>query len=414
MLQVALSKAQAHWCNKQHIDGDLRTPAEAIAQTGWLRTLGGIEAYLALRGRIADFVPADLDVALQSGDVQIVPAVRGCIYIVPRQDVPLAMQLADRLYKKRALRDFDKAGCTEEEILALADTAVAALGDGPLSTLQLRKALPDGAARSLGERGKKVGLSSTLPSALRYAEFAGRVERRTVTGRADSERYVWQATTQHPLKTDRVSDDPIAQAALLADRFFRWAGPATRKEFAEWAGISQGEAKKGIAAAKLITVSVADYADEAFVHADEVDTLLAAQPAGVPRAALLPFEDNTVAFRRIAFVTDPAVHGLEVRRWGIGSQTVADCRWLFGRAVIVGDLLAGMWEWDPSKQRVDFAGFSGLNDEIRRDLARQAEQIGGWIRDDFGHAKSVSIDSDKSLVKRSAFIRTLPGYAVVP
>jgi len=46
--------------------------------------------------------------------------------------------------------------------------------------------------RSLGEKGKKLGLSSTLPPALRTLEFEGRIERTLEGGRLDSERYLWR------------------------------------------------------------------------------------------------------------------------------------------------------------------------------------------------------------------------------
>ena len=43
---------------------------------------------------------------------------------------------------------------------------------GPLSTDALRKSLPGGTVRSLGEKGKKVGISSTLPPAVRHLKLA--------------------------------------------------------------------------------------------------------------------------------------------------------------------------------------------------------------------------------------------------
>ena len=104
----------------------------------------------------------------------MVPAARGCMYLVARPQVALALRLAARLTLPRAEREHAKAGIRPREVEELAAAVRETLTrKGPLTTEALRKALPEGSVRSLGEVGKKVGISSALPSALRLLEFDG-------------------------------------------------------------------------------------------------------------------------------------------------------------------------------------------------------------------------------------------------
>ena len=141
-----------------------RPPARILEDTGFVRTLGGVDVYLAVRARRPGLTRAELDTAAEQHAVQVVPAVRGCMYLVPRRDVPLALRVADLLSRPRAEREHEKAGIRPGEVEEVANAAVQVLEErGPLTTDALRRALPDGLVRSLGEAGKKVGISSPLP-----------------------------------------------------------------------------------------------------------------------------------------------------------------------------------------------------------------------------------------------------------
>ncbi len=70
--------------------------AAAVEATGFVRTLGGADVYLALRARRPGTSRAGLDGAVERGELQVVPAARGCIYLVPRRDVPAALRRYQR------------------------------------------------------------------------------------------------------------------------------------------------------------------------------------------------------------------------------------------------------------------------------------------------------------------------------
>src|SRR5262249_43261233 len=121
-------------------DAPLRPTLE---RTGFVRTLGGIDAYLALRARVPSVRRADIDALVASGEARVVPAARGCMYVVAKRDVPLALRFADALSRPRVLREYDKAGIRASEIDELGRAVVAVLGTrGALTTDALKKALP--------------------------------------------------------------------------------------------------------------------------------------------------------------------------------------------------------------------------------------------------------------------------------
>src|SRR5688572_15968228 len=207
--KIPLARARAAMIAAQELDGTAGgSIASVLERTGFVRTLGGVEAYLAVRARLPKLRRADLDAAAEKGDVQVVPAVRGCMYLVGRAHVPLCLRLADRLSSGRAEKEQAKAGIRKGEVESVSRLVLDTLkAQGPMTTDTLRRALPAGSVRSLGEAGKKVGLSSPLPPALRRLEFEGAIERRTETGRLDTERYVWRRAGKDPFKGAKLPDD---------------------------------------------------------------------------------------------------------------------------------------------------------------------------------------------------------------
>jgi len=190
----------------------------------------------------ADVSAASVHEAVLSGELCVAPSVRGCIYVVPRDERALSLRIAHHLSEARIRKEHQKLGIPASELDVLGAQVLEALAHAPHTTASLRSALPDGAVRSLGDAGKKLGVTSTLPITLRRLEFAGEIERRPHDGRLDHERYVWAPCA---LEVGAFSDD---DAVAIARRFLTWAGPSTRKEFAAWTGLSQTVAKAALAA----------------------------------------------------------------------------------------------------------------------------------------------------------------------
>lgn len=407
-LRIDLGRARTHWHARQGLAapgaGSLE---ETLAATGWLRTLGGVDVYLAARARSPGMRRAELDGAKEGGLVQVSPAARGCIYLVPAAHVPLALRIAEEQHRKRSERDLVKAGTSLAEVN---ETAVAALATlrtrGASTTDALRKALPAGTLRSLGERGKKAGLSSTLGPALRELEFAGKVERTLEGGRLDSERYAWRAAKKDPFAGAKLPEAAEGRHAALAELFFGWAGPATLKDFAEWSGLALRDAKIAASKSPLVPVAVDGYTDEALVLAVDLPLLKQAQkPSKAVR--LLSFEDNFLVLRGgPRTVTDAKHHERKLAVWGnTKGSTIGEAKHIASRSIVTGDGLVGFWEYDPDAGELVTTTFEPLGAAQARELAALADETAAFLKSEIGHAKIFSLDSDDEIRKRAKALK---------
>lgn len=379
-----------------------RPVPRALTDHGWVRTLGGTEAYIALWARCPGMTRAKLDAAVRSGAVRVSPSVRGCIYVVPDEDRDLALQIARELSATRDERDAKKAGIRPGELAKLGRHVLAALQQhGPQSTDELRRALPANAIRSLGDAGKKVGVSSPLPPALRQLEFAGRIERTPIDGRLDSERYRWQ-----PAARDCASRDPADVRRELAARFFRAAGVASVDAFAAWAGIGKRDAA---AAAASLGLSEVQVEGEQGLQLAAATRGAADRAAATEACALLPFADNLTALQDgLARFVEPEFHTLRLPGWGSKKEVpLSDSANAALRPVLAGGGIRGFWEYDPDERCVVLGLFDDVAKPARTQLTDLADSLTKLLRDGIGHGRSYSLDTDDELRRRLAVVRKL-------
>lgn len=399
---------RAFWHRRQGLAApQTGSPEQVLQRSGWLRTLGGIEVYLALRARVPTADRSWVEGAVARRELLVSPAVRGCIYLVPRADVPLALAVAEAQSRPRTEKDLAKVGVSHAEVEELALGALAALSAGPLGTDALRKAMPAGLVRSLGEVGKKIGMSSALPVALRWLEFEGKIVRSPWEDRLDSERYLWARPTQSPLAGSALPADPTERLGLLATRFFQHAGPASLVMFAEWSGLSQRDAKAALARAPVVPVTVAGEKVEFWM----LETDLPELSEGVPsseRVSMLGFEDNLVALHGGArYFVDPRHHGIPVDTWGSGpASTLGAAAHPSERTLFVGDQMVGSWEYDLDAGSVIWGSFDALPPPMRAAIDEAAASVSVLI-DSLGHARFVVLDNEASLRARAAKVRAL-------
>lgn len=393
MAALKLRQARAVWARAQGLGPRAsESPAATCKRTGWIRSLGGVTVYLALAARAKGTDVRKVHAALKRGSIAIRPAVRGCIYVVPKADVALSLRTAALLSEKRNARDAEKAGIRDGELDDVAAAVLEALRSGPASTPELRKALPSGAIRSLGDRGKKVGVTSTLPPALRQLEFAGAIERRLVDDRLDHERYIWAV----PSAAIDLSawEEPAAVHLALAKRFFLWAGPASLDAFAGWSGFGKTVCKKAVEAAKLAPV---DVDGEAMFCAPEN----LADDAPVTRAALLPALDNLYALRgATAPLVDPMHHDIEVAAFGRGgAASLSVATQLMERTVAVQGELVGSWGYDPTTATSEFHPFGKASKKLTAEVSKEMAAADATF-EALGHARTICLDKDSALQKR--------------
>jgi hypothetical protein len=394
------ARLRAWWAHRQGLDGTLAgtPPADVLARSGWARSVGGAGPYLTLAAR-AGTARADADAAVARREIHELPAARGCTYVVPAADYALALACA------RAQGDGEMAvartlGVTDAEIDRLCDAVVAALAGDAREPDAIRAAV-GGAARSLGEAGKKKGLSTTLPLALGRLQAAGRIRRVPADGRLDRQRYRYARWDDAPRWPD--GGDPFA---ALARRYFAWNGPAT---LAEWQWFSGLGARAARAAAEPLGLAPAWPGSDRLLLPGDAAAFRDFDAPATPRYALLGSLDALFAARRDpATLLDPADAARPAPAEGRTSggrapRPLGALQDLPSHAIIDRGRLVGLWEYDADAGDVAWATFDDRHDQ---DALRAAvDATAARVRDQLGDARSFSLDSPASRRPRLAALR---------
>lgn len=401
-MQITLAQARRFWSFRSGFGRDARDAVTACRTASWARTLGGVDAYVALRARAPNLTRPEVDAAVTRGALRVTPAVRGCMYLVPEDEAGLCLRLAGLLSAKRRLRDREKAGVDPAELPPLMEAVVDVLRGGPKTTSAMQKSLPDRLVRSLGAPGKKVGLSSTLPIALKDLEFVGRIQRVPPRGSLDSERYVWRIPTTEVLAG--VPETSRAVVTAVVHRLLQRAGPLTVAELAAFTGAGKRDIKGALSSLDTACVAITDHAEEAWLMREDLGAL---QDAPASRAlSFLAFEDSYVVLHGgPGTITDPRHHDVPVRAWGRGRPTpLGEAKHLSSRSILRGDELIGLWEYDPTARTIVWATFdpsdSAESARIDKAAAVAAAHLTG-----VGHARTFSLDKSSAVQMRADALR---------
>jgi len=391
-----MNKLQAFWFHRQGLDGSLRgkKPADVLERVGWSRSVGGVGPYLTLFARARTTREAT-DAAVANLEIHELPTARGCTYVLPASDYALGLTVG---------RDFNsdlqtalKLGVTEAEIDKLCDAVVKALAKGPLDPDGIRDATGK-ASRSLGEEGKKKGLSTTLPVALGRLQARGQIRRVPVNGRLDQQRYRYVNWTPNPLVSYAESTDAFTE---LARRFFRWVGPATLGEFQWFSGLGVKATKQAVESLGLVP---AEPGGDRLLPPDDSAAYRAFEPPTAPQHALVSSLDPITANRReLQSMLDP----IDRERSVLVDTTTKPLGTLVdlpSHAILDRGRLIGLWEFDVDAGAIVWATFDGKRDKT---LASAVEETETWVREELGDARSFSLDSPKSRARRIAALREL-------
>src|SRR5262245_11476929 len=158
-------KLRAWWSHRQGLDGSLsgKSAAEVLERSGWARSVGGVGPYLTIHARSGMSREA-VDQSLGKLEIHELPSARGCTYVLPASDFALGLKVGEE-FGKAEMKVAYKLGVTDKEVDKLCDAVLKALAKGSLEPNQVREATGN-ASRSLGEEGKKKGITTTLPLAL--------------------------------------------------------------------------------------------------------------------------------------------------------------------------------------------------------------------------------------------------------
>jgi len=393
-------RVRAWWFHRQGLDGGLHgePPARVLERTGWARSVGGSGPYLGLRARCGAGREA-VDRAIAALEIHELPSARGCTYVVPASDFALALRLSQNFGPEADMRVARKLGVTDAEVDRLCTAVLDALRQEPLSPDEIRVAT-GGAARSLGDAGKKKGITTTLPLALGRLQTAGEIRRVPINGRLDQQRYRYALWRPNPLDGFRLS---AAECQVeLARRFFHWIGPASLAELAAFAALGVKAARAAIEPLQLDSLP-GDDAQRLVLpeHLAELETFAA--PAK-PRFALVANLDGILLLRRdVKSLLVPE----DWTRQAAGDQgpvevgAIAD---LPNHAILDRGRLIGLWEHDPEAGEIAWTCFHRVDAEnpaLRAAVAATAE----YVRGDLGDMRAFSLDSPKSRQPRLARLR---------
>lgn len=365
-MEASEIKLRAWWAHRQGLDGRFagQSAAEVLDRTGWARSIGGAAPYLTLFAR-AGLRRAEADRDLAKIEICELPSARGCTYVVPAADFPLALA-AGQPFADDELKVARKLGVSDGEIDKLRTAVLKALAAGPLDPAELKKKLGD-AVRNLGPEGVKKGLTTTLPVALGLLQSAGQIRRVPKNGRFDQQRYSYAAW----------KCQPKGSFTDLARRFFAWIGPATMAEFQTFAGLGVKAAKEAADPLKLAAVE-----ENRLILPEDREAFLAYAVPKRPQYAVVSGLDGIGLF----------VSGFQD----------SEAAKVPGHAILDRGRLIGRWEFDTTTGTIAWALYGATADKTLENAMRQME---AFVRDDLGDARSFSLDSPESRAPRIAALR---------
>ena len=390
MSAVPVEKLRAWWSHKQGLDGRFAgaKPAEVLKQAGWARSVGGVGPYLTLFARAGTSREA-ADAAVAKLEIHELPSARGCTYVLPAEDFALALK-AGESFTANDMKVAYKLGVTDKEIDKLCDAVLKALAKGALEPNEIRDATGP-ASRSLGEEGKKKGVTTTLPLALGKLQSSGDIRRVSMNGRLDQQRYRYTLWRPNPLAKFKLSIEEIQTE--LARRFFGWGGPATLAEFQAFAALSGKAAKAAIEPLKLETIE-----DDRMLLPADRDAFESFKPPKQPQYTLVSPIDGIILLRSdLKSILDE-----KDTKQMVTSHRVLD---LASHAILDRGRLVGIWEYDPEAESIAWLPFIAKSKDLEKAVARTEE----YVRTQLGDARSFSLDSPKSRVPRIQALRKAAG-----
>ena len=385
------SQIRAWWSHRQGLDGTRagKSPAEVLEHSGWARSVGGVGPYLTFFSRAGTTREAT-DQAVERLQIHELPSARGCTYVVPASDFALALKVGEE-FGKAEMKVAYKLGVTDREIDKLCEAVVTALGKGPLDPNQIREATGN-ASRSLGEEGKKKGVTTTLPLALGRLQAAGEIRRVPTDGRLDQQRYRYMLWRPNPLAKFKL---PLQDAYTeLARRYFRWIGPATAVEFQAFSGLGVKASKAAMEPLRLVPLQ--DGSDR-LMFPDDKDRLMTFKPPGKPQYALVSSLDALALLRNDIKSLIDEEH--------VKLQKVVGLTEFPNHAIVDRGRLIGLWEYDMESEKIVWSSF-GIKDKALDAAIAATEK---YVREQLGDARSFSLDSPKSRAPRIAALRKNAG-----
>lgn len=387
-------KLRAWYFHRQGLDGSLSdlSPAQVFERTGWSRSVGGANPYLALFARTGAS-RASADKSLADCAIHELPSARGCTYVVPQSHFALALTVGRSFGEDSNLSTAIRhLGVTEDQIDRLASAVCDALEGGPKDPRALRDVLGD-QVRSFGEEGKKRGVTSDLPLALGRLQGQGRIRRIPVNGRLDNQRYAYALWQPSPFAAGELTQDTALHE--LANLYFQWIGPATVKEFQWLSGL-------GVKAAKTIvdSLDLVDVGDGRLMHRADAVAYEAFAPPAEPCYSLVGSLDNLSHLRlglKDLIAAEDSARLIPGEKSLINLTGLTE---LVSHGIYDRGRLIGVWDFDPESNRLVTQVWAERTPKLAQAIDRTEEFV-----QELGDARTFSLDSPESRKGRLAMLK---------
>jgi hypothetical protein len=316
---------------------------------------------------------ADVDRALYA-DRSIVKqlAMRRTVFAFPRELLPAvwgsaSARVADQQVRRMA-KEMESTGIATDGT-AWADEHLALLRrlieqDGPLTTAEVRAALPALDARVSRGKGRYQVDVAVAASVVVTLAASGAIVRGENDGAWKISRPRWTSAGDWLGETP----DPLPEAegyAALVAAWLRSFGPGTEADLVWWLGSTKAAVRQALTDVGAVAVSL-DHGDTGWLLADDVEPV---RDPG-PWAALLPSLDpSTMGWKERGFHLGPHVDKVFDRN-GNGGPTA----WWNGRIV-------GVWCQQPDG-RVDVVPAEDIPPQARKALEANAEELTAWLDGD--------------------------------
>jgi hypothetical protein len=385
------------WFQKQGLDSSLNnsSPAVILEKTGWSRSVGGANPYLALFARNG-CGREEIDKRVSKLEIYELPSARGCTHVVPSAHFALALKVGQGFGDESKSQTAEKfLGVTPKEIQGLMDRVLKALSKGAQDPRQLKEVLGD-AVRNLGAEGKKRGVTTTLPIALGRLQSTGKIRRVPPNGRLDQQRYSYMLWSPSPL--DKYKANTNESFIELARNFFRWIGPATLKEFQWFSGLGVAASNAAVQPLKLVPI---ESDNNMLILPDELKAFESFRVPTKPAYALVSCLDNLFLLRRNLLHLINEKDGKRKVMVDKSMQILNGLQDLPSNAIVDRGRIIGLWEFEPSSGKIVSTSFVTADKQLKEEIHAMEE----FIKDQLGDARSFSLDSPESRAPRIAALR---------
>ncbi|MCW2601576.1 MAG: hypothetical protein JWM02_3405 [Frankiales bacterium] len=220
-----------------------RTPGQVVQRLLAVQAQDLRGGRLAVRARSQELHSSDIDRALADRELVVTWVNRGTLHLVRAEDYPWLHALTTPQLATGNASRLKQEGVSPSQAERGVAVVEKELCDGPRTRLQLKAALDAADVPTAGQAVVHVLLLATLRGVCVRGPMLGK-EQAFVLVRD------W-------LPPGRPVDRDVALAEL-ARRYLAGHGPSTARDLGKWAGITLGDARKGLAAVKVLGDQLVD------------------------------------------------------------------------------------------------------------------------------------------------------------